>query len=55
MTRDQLSELQRLATEVQRWIENGNLNECPHNEIRQLASLATMAANMLEAREDRFR
>jgi len=52
MTRDQLSELQQVATDVARWLEqNGALLfdlGCPVGNLRTLARLASMAANELE-------
>jgi len=48
LTRDQITELQRLATFVQRWIQVRAPFDPPVVEIRQLAQLATIAANALE-------
>lgn len=50
MTRDQIAELQSLATEVQRWIQ-AEVIPADHSTavaIRRLAVLANIAANELE-------
>lgn len=52
MTRDQLAELRRLATEVQQWIEHNDFAAVPLLTIRALARLAIIAVNTIEAIED---
>jgi hypothetical protein len=55
MTRDQLSQLQWLATEVRQWIESGDVTEPPLLMIRQLARFATIAAAELEQHHPELR